>query len=90
MKSVLAVVALVFALTTPPTALAQSRVVEASLETDLVPGPVEYAVLLPDGYSEDSDPLPLVLNLHGGGADRGFLAQMRPLFDQLWADGSLQ
>ncbi len=89
MKSVLAVVALVFALTTPPTALAQSRVVEASLETDLVPGPVEYAVLLPDGYSEDSDPLPLVLNLHGGGADRGFLAQMRPLFDQLWADGSL-
>ena len=50
MKSVPTVVALVLALTTPPTALAQSRVVEASLETDLVPGPVEYAVLNRPGF----------------------------------------
>jgi S-formylglutathione hydrolase len=88
MKFVVLVVSLGLVLTTPP-ALAQSRIVEASLETDLVPSPVEYAVLLPDGYREDGDPLPLLINLHGGQRDRSQLTQSQPLFDLVWADGTL-
>jgi len=32
-----------------------------------VPSPVEYYALLPPGYDETGEPLPLVLNPHGGG-----------------------
>ena len=68
---------------------AQSRIVYGSVDTDLVPGPVEYAVLLPEGYGEGTEPFPLILNLHGGGGDREWLALTKPSYDDLWADGSL-
>ena len=42
---------------------------EAELASDLIPRPVPYAVLLPDGYQADGAPLPLLLLLHGGGGE---------------------
>jgi hypothetical protein len=66
-----------------------SQLVDAKIETKLVPSPVEYAVLLPDGYEAAKDPLPLLLFLHGGGGDRGFLTRMRSVFDEMWKAGTL-
>jgi len=66
-----------------------SQIVDAKIETKLVPGPVEYAVLLPDGYEAAKDPLPLLLFLHGGGGDNSFLSRMRPIFDEMWKAGTL-
>lgn len=71
-----------------PVALA-SQLLDAKLETKLVPGPVEYAVLLPDGYEAAKEPLPLLLFLHGGGGDKSFLARMRPALDEMWRAGTL-
>ena len=68
----------------PVVAVAQGRIVNATVETDAVPGPVEYAVLLPDGYSETSDPVPLVLLLHGDGGSRDGLSGQKSMIDPLW------
>lgn len=66
-----------------------SQIVDAKVETKLVPSPVEYAVLLPDGYEAAKDPLPLLLFLHGGGGDKSFLTRMRSVFDEMWKAGTL-
>lgn len=66
-----------------------SQLLDARLETKLVPSPVEYAVLLPDGYAVAKEPLPLLLFLHGGGGDKSFLARMRLTFDEMWRAGTL-
>jgi len=66
-----------------------SQIVDAKIETKLVPGPVEYAVLLPDGYEAVKDPLPLLLFLHGGGGDKSFLSRMRSIFVEMWKAGTL-
>lgn len=66
-----------------------SELVEAKVETKLVPTPVEYNVLLPDGYDKAKEPLPLLLFLHGGGGDRTFLTRMRSVFDEMWKAGNL-
>lgn len=68
---------------------AASQLLDAKLETKLVPSPVEYAVLLPDGYETAKEPLTLLLFLHGGGGDKSFLARMRPVFDEMWKAGTL-
>ena len=65
-----------------------SQLVDAKVETKLVPNPVEYAVLLPDSYEQAKD-LPLLLFLHGGGGDKGFLTRMRPVIDEMWKAGTL-
>ncbi len=70
------------------TALA-SQLVQAQLETKLTPSPVQYSVLLPDGYEAEKDPLPLLLFLHGGGGDRNFLTRMRPAIDEMWKSDAL-
>jgi S-formylglutathione hydrolase len=62
---------------------------EAELTSNLIPRPVPYAVLLPDGYQADGAPLPLLLLLHGGGGDRKYLASMRPSIEELWKAGKL-
>ena len=51
--------------------------------SNIVPGPVEYAVIAPDGYQDMRD-LPLVLNLHGGGGSRERLLQQAELWQRLW------
>jgi S-formylglutathione hydrolase len=66
-----------------------SQLLDGKLETKLVPAPLEYAVLLPDGYEAAKEPLPLLLFLHGGGGDKSFLARFRSLFDEMWKAGAL-
>jgi S-formylglutathione hydrolase len=66
-----------------------SQLLEGRLETRLLPAPVEFNVLLPDGYETAKDPLPLLLFLHGGGGDRSFLRRMRGTIDEMWKTGSL-
>lgn len=57
----------------------------ATVATDLVSGPVEYATLRP---GTDGD-LGLLLFLHGGGQSRDSLETMRPVFEEAWATGVL-
>jgi S-formylglutathione hydrolase len=66
-----------------------SQLVDAKIETKLVPSPVEYAALLPDGYEAAKEPLPLLLFLHGGGGDKSFLVRMQPVFEEMWKAGTL-
>ncbi len=68
--------------------LSAADLVEADFKTGLVPNPVPYAVLLPDGY-KDGAPLPLLIYLHGGGGDRRALARLRDLFETEWNSGRL-
>jgi S-formylglutathione hydrolase len=65
-----------------------AKLVEATIKSDLIPRPVEYAVLLPDGYEAGKDQLPLVLFLHGGNGDRSFLKQMQPIIESAWKLGA--
>ena len=64
------------------------------MDTELVPSPLEYSVLRPGEsvLSESADvdgALPILLLLHGGGGDRGQLAQWRRMFEQAWRSGVL-
>ncbi|XOV87815.1 MAG: alpha/beta hydrolase [Pseudomonadota bacterium] len=65
-----------------------SEVIKAEVKSDIVPSPVEYAVIAPKGYKDMKD-LPLVLNLHGGGGSRERLVTQQPLFDRLWDAGEI-
>jgi S-formylglutathione hydrolase len=53
-----------------------------SIPSQLVPGPVEYAVLLPPGYDEAHGPYPLLIVLHGGGGSRENLMQIAPALNE--------
>jgi S-formylglutathione hydrolase len=78
------------ALTGAGQAAAQASKLETiELQTKLVPSPAKYSVLTPPGYDAAKGPLPLVLLLHGGDGDNGFLARMRPIIEQAWAAGDL-
>lgn len=68
---------------------AGSQLVDSRIESRIVPSPVEFAVLLPDGYERVSEPLPLLLCLHGGNGDKSFLARMRRIIDEMWKAGTL-
>ena len=61
-----------------------------ALPSDLVPDPVPCAVLLPPQYDATKSPLPLCLNLHGGGSSREALIQSQPMYEQLWQSGMLE
>lgn len=61
-----------------------SKAIDASLESDLIPQPVEYTVIVPDGIDPE-EKLPLVLNLHGGGGSREHLKQQKALWDRMWS-----
>jgi len=67
-------------------AQAAARLETIELSSKLVPSPVRVSVLLPDGY-QASQKLPLLLMLHGGGGDNGFLARMQPTVEAAWAAG---
>jgi S-formylglutathione hydrolase len=64
----------------------ETRLIEDGLATDLVPSPLEYAALVPQGVG---GPLPLLLFLHGGAGSRAFLSDMRPLIEGEWAKGTM-
>lgn len=58
------------------------------IDTDLVPGPLEYAVLVP-GDADSATDLPLLVLLHGGNGSRDLLVQMQPAIERAWHDGTL-
>ena len=69
-----------------------STYAESTLETALVPSPLEYSVLRPGPafLAEDAgDALPILLFLHGGNGDRRSLASNRHLFERAWELGLL-
>ncbi len=60
----------------------------AETTTSLVPSPVEYAVIAPDGFQKMQN-LPLVLNLHGGGGNRDGLSRQANQWQALWESGTI-
>jgi S-formylglutathione hydrolase len=66
-----------------------SELRESKLESDLVPSPVAYGVVLPDGYGAATEPFPLLLLLHGGKSSHKELATWKGTLDDLWAHGKL-
>ncbi len=66
-----------------------TKLVQGSLNSALVPSPVEYFALLPPRYSEESELVPLVLNLHGGGGNREALRNQQPNIEALFANGKI-
>ena len=65
---------------------------EATLDTTLVPSPLEYGVLRPGPArlaDDANDELPILLFLHGGGGDRTALKSSRHLFERAWREGLL-
>ena len=68
---------------------AASELVAGEMETNLLPHPLHYTVLLPDGYQPTGQPLPGVFALHGGDGDHGFLGKIKDIFDSLWASGDI-
>jgi S-formylglutathione hydrolase len=66
-----------------------SELVDGELATTLVPSPVKYSVLLPDGYGQASRAMPLILMLHGGGGTRDSLRRSRSMIEEAWKSGAL-
>ncbi|MEP7271882.1 MAG: alpha/beta hydrolase-fold protein [Acidobacteriota bacterium] len=66
-----------------------TQLLNAKVDSKLLPLPVEFAVLLPDGYDGAKEPLPLLLLLHGGNGDRTFLERLRPIIEDGWKAGTL-
>ena len=66
-----------------------TKLVDGSLNSELVPTPVEYYALLPPGYSEKAELVPLVLNLHGGGGNREALRNQQPNIETLFLGGKV-
>jgi S-formylglutathione hydrolase len=67
---------------------ATSRLETLELTSKLVPSPVKVSVLLPEGF-QPAQKRPLILMLHGGGGDNGFLRQMRPIVEAAWSGDEL-
>ncbi len=67
----------------------ESRILDLEMTGDLVPSPVRFSVLLPPDYEAAAAPLPLLLNLHGGGGNRDMLKAQRGIFDDVWKDASV-
>lgn len=63
--------------------------VEGEFKTKLVPNPVPYSVLIPDGAKESATALPLMLYLHGGGGSRDILKLVGKTFEDMWREGKL-
>ena len=68
-------------------AMRGERLVTGQFETKLIPKPLKYTVVLPDGYDALAEPVPLLYFLHGGGGDQSFLSRNKPMLDELWSSG---
>src|SRR5262249_6431902 len=65
------------------------KLVNGTLSTPLIPQPLVYSVLLPDGYDAAGAKLPPLPCLPGGGGDNTFLATQQPYIEKMWAAGTL-
>lgn len=59
------------------------------LATTLVPKPVDYRVLVPDGPDAVRQDCPLMLCLHGGLGGHDLLEEIAPAFQEMWRSGAL-
>ncbi len=66
----------------------EGRLESGTLTTQLVPSPAKYTALIPPGLTSAAG-LPLLLLLHGGEGDNGFLAAMKPTLEAAWAAGEI-
>lgn len=66
----------------------EGRLETGTLATQLVPTPAKYTALLPPGVDSAAG-LPLLLLLHGGNGDQGFLAAMKPTLEAAWGAGEI-
>jgi len=67
-----------------------SQVIDTEFPTSLVPSPLKYTILIPDGYEKAAVPLPLLYYLHGGnGNGHDFVTVTQAVFDAMWRDGGL-
>ncbi len=66
-----------------------SEIKTGSIDSELVPGPLVFDVLLPEGYTTDGERYPLVLALSGGGGSKDTLTAKQPICDELWKSGDL-
>ena len=68
----------------------RGRLIHAEMETELVPSPAKFDVLLPPDYEAILEPLPLVIWLHGGSSGVGHLERrIREHVESAWALGVL-
>jgi S-formylglutathione hydrolase len=67
----------------------QGTLETGTIDTKLVPSPAKFTVLLPPGYASAKGPFPLVLFLHGGEGDNGFLSLFKPAIEKAWSDGDI-
>ncbi len=69
---------------------ASGKLLNIQLETTLVPSPASVDVLLPPGYGQFSEPVPLLIWLHGGTSGKDFLGnRVRPFIEKAWATNDL-
>ena len=66
---------------------AATELVEGTVSTDLVPSTVEYFAVIPRNIEQIEEPLPLILNLHGGGGNREALKLQHPNLEKQVQEG---
>jgi S-formylglutathione hydrolase len=88
-RTIIESVGLAISLITTAAGAGESRIVDLEMTSDIVPSPVKFSVLLPPDYEQATAPLPLLLDLHGGGGSRDNLKSQRGIFDDVWKDGTL-
>ena len=68
----------------------RGRLINAEMNTQLVPSPAKFDVLLPPGYEVIDEPLPLLIWLHGGSSGVGHIdRRLREHAESAWAEGVL-
>ncbi len=68
----------------------RGRLINLRLETKLVPSPAAIDILLPPGYSQAGEPLPLFIWLHGGTSGKDYLENhLRPFVERAWVNSDL-
>ena len=66
------------------------KLIPVQIETALVPSPAAVDVLLPPGYDDLTEPVPLMIWLHGGTSGKDYLQRhLRSHVEQAWATGDL-
>jgi S-formylglutathione hydrolase len=90
MLFLIAILASLSASTAEESETPKGTLVHGELATELVPSPAAFDVLLPPGYDDINDPMPLLVWLHGGSSGVGHIERkLRPHVESAWAEGAL-